>query len=289
MVDLSIIIISYNTKEITKKCLDSLLHALKLCQKTTYEIIVVDNNSSDGSQELIQMYPVKPIFLSKNIGFGRANNKGLAHAKGKFTLYLNSDVIHNNVNYDELLAYMANDKNIGSLTVKVNLTPDTIDPASHRGFPTLWRTFTYYSKLEQLTASVPYINSIFGGYHLMGKDLNEVHEVDAISGAYFLARTKMLQRLGGFDEDFFMYGEDLDLNYRIKEAGYKNIYYPKYDVTHLKYQSGIKTKNEVISKEIKRHFYHSMKIFYQKHYQSQYPGFVNSIVYSIINTIMKRI
>lgn len=288
MVDLSVIILSYNTKDITKQCLDSLIHCLKLTT-ILYEIIVVDNNSTDGSKKMLEEYDITHLFLSKNIGYSKANNKGLAIANGRFTLFLNSDVLHDNVNYDALLSYMISHKSIGALTVRVELTKNKIDPASHRGFPTIWRSFCYYLKLESLLGAVPGLNRLFGGYHLTYLDLNTVHEIEALSGAYFLSKTRLLKQIGGFDEDYFMYGEDLDLAFRIQKQGYKNIYYPNFTVTHLKYQSGIKNKNKVISKEIRRHFYQSMKIFYQKHYEKKYPRLVNLITYAIINRMIQRV
>lgn len=290
MPDLSIIILSYNTKEITKQCLDTLIHNLKLTNTVSTEIIVVDNNSTDGSKELLQSYPVKKLFLSKNVGFGKANNRALKEARGRYTLFLNSDVLHSNVNYDELIPYLDKQKKqIGAATVFVQLSPNTIDPASHRGFPTIWRSFCYFSKLEQTTAHIPFLNAIFGGYHLSHLPLDQEHEVEAISGAYFLAQTALLKKLGGFDEDFFMYGEDLDLCYRINELGYQIQFIPKYCVQHLKYQSGMKNANTIVRTEIKRHFYHSMKIFYQKHYDKQNISLVNAIVYRIIDLLISRV
>lgn len=288
MLDLSVIILSYNTKDITQRTLDSLLATLKK-SRIRYEVIVIDNNSVDGSQAVLKHYPVTSVFLKKNIGFGKGNNKGLQLAKGRYVLYLNSDVLHNNVSYDHLIAYMDKHTDIGAITVKVVLPSKDIDPASHRGFPTPWRSFTYYARLEKLFKHVPVLNRLFGGYHLVDKDLNVTHEVDAITGAYFFTRRELMDALNGFDEDFFMYGEDLDLAYRVKESGFKVLYYPKYTVTHLKYQSGIKTKNKTIRKEIKKHFYQSMKIFYQKHYERKYPSFINKFVYFVIHQCIKLV
>ena len=289
MVDLSIIVLSYNTCDLTKRCVESLIDSLELSHTVTYQIIVVDNASSDGSQEMIKRLPVEGIFLKKNIGYGKANNVALQEVKGKYTLYLNSDVMHENVNYADILAYMGKHKSIGAMTVKVMLDSQRIDPASHRGFPTVWRSFTYFAKLERAFGGIPVLNRLFGGYHATYEDLNQTHQIEAISGAFFLARTHVLHKLGGFDNDFFMYGEDLDLAYRIKELGYKIIYSPKYQVLHLKYQSGIKTENPTIRTEIKRHFYQSMWIFYEKHYIKKYPSFITKIVYATIKNRMQHV
>jgi GT2 family glycosyltransferase len=289
MIDLSVIIVSFNTKEITRQCLQSLQESLSKAKNTSAEIIVIDNNSEDGSQEMLKQQNVKTIFQTENLGFGKANNLALKQAQGEFVLYLNSDVIHKDVDYDALLQYMRDTKDIGALTVKVLLKGQDIDPASHRGFPTPWRSLTYYAKLEKLFWNVPVMNKIFGGYHLAGHDLNQTHEVEAITGAYFLARRDILTKLNGFDEDFFMYGEDLDLAFRIKELGYRIMYYPKYSVDHLKYSSGIKTDNPEIRKNIKKHFYEAMLVFYKKHYKNVYPGFVYSLVSFVVNSAIKRI
>ncbi len=290
MCDISIIVLSYNTKDITKRCLDTLIDNLRLTNQVSWEIIVVDNNSTDGSQELLKQYPVKNLFLSKNVGYGKANNRALAQVRGRYTLFLNSDVIHTNVDYDELLQYLdQHSDEFGAVTVSVQLSPNVLDPASHRGFPTVWRSFSYFTGLEKLTASIPGLNQLFGGYHQIALDLKTEHEIEAISGAYFLARTDTLKKLGGFDEDFFMYGEDLDLCYRIVELGFQNRYIPRYSVQHLKYQSGIKNDNAVVRSEIRRHFYQSMKIFYQKHYQKQYPGFISQLVYWVIDWKSSRV
>lgn len=289
MVDLSVIIVSFNTKEITAQCIESLLKALGKTPEISAEIIVVDNNSEDGSTEVIKQYPVVPINLNANIGFGGANNKALAVARGKYTLFLNSDVLHNDINYGDILHYLDVHREVGALTVKVVLDETRIDPASHRGFPTLWRSFTYFSKLEQTFGGVPGLRKLVGGYHLLDKDLNTVHEIESPSGAFFLSPTALLKELGGFDRDFFMYGEDLDLAFRIVEKGYKIIYYPKYTVTHLKYSSGIKKKDAVISKKIKHHFFDAMRIFYDKHYAKAHPPFIRSLVYWAIRQKMARV
>lgn len=289
MIDLSVIIVSFNTKEITRQCLQSLQASLAKATSISAEIIVIDNASEDGSLEMLKEFPVTTISSKTNLGFGKANNAALKQTKGEFILYLNSDVIHKDVDYAALLEYMRANKDVGALTVKVLLKGNPIDPASHRGFPTPWRSFTYYSKLERLFWHVPGLNRIFGGYHLAGKDLNSVHEVDAITGAYFLSRRDLLNKLNGFDEDFFMYGEDLDLAFRIKEQGYRIMYYPQFVVDHLKYSSGIKTSDSSLRNKSRQHFYEAMLIFYRKHYKNIYPGIVYKLVAFAVNQAIKRI
>ncbi len=287
MTKLSIIIVSYNTKEVLAKCLQSLIDNVKKYSFKS-EIIVVDNASTDGSQELLESYKARQVikFIKNkdNYGFGRANNQGVKIAQGEYILFLNSDVVVGDVNFGKILDYFDNDKKIGVMTVKVILPKGEIDPACHRGFPTLWRSFCYFAKLEKLFGKTQILNKVFGGYHLLNLDLNTIHEIDSPSGAFYLTKKIILKDIGVFDEQFFMYGEDLDLSYRIKNGGYKIIYYPEEKVVHYKYQSGFKAKDEQVKLKTKSHFNQVMKIFYKKHYAQKYPKFINSLVYFIINS-----
>ena len=199
-------------------------------------------------------------------------------------MFLNSDVIIQNVMWDKLLFYFVNNPNLGALTVQVNMLDGNIDPASHRGFPTVWNAFTYYSKLEKLFGKVPILNIIFGGYHLTKLNLNKIHDIDSPSGAFYLTSKALMNKLKGFDDKtFFLYGEDLDLSYRIKELGFRIIYFPKYKVLHLKSISGLKKNDNKIKTSSKKHFYLAMKKFYEKHYENKYPKFIKNIVYYFID------
>lgn len=287
MKDLSVVIVSYNTKDITLTCIAKLVKALSL-SKITSEIIVVDNNSQDGSSEALRELHntnvIKLIQNKDNPGFGKANNQGLLLCKGRYVLYLNSDVYVPELPFfDYLVQKMDASARIGAMTVRVNLPNGSIDPASHRGFPTVWRSFCYYARLEHITRAIPLLNTLFGGYHLTHLSLDTIHEIDTPTGAFFLARKTILDTLKGFDEDYFMYGEDIDLAFRIKRLGYGIVYDPTYTVIHLKNQSGIKKKNNlVIRKKTNTHFYDSMIIFYKKHYEKQYPKWISQLVYAAI-------
>lgn len=294
MKDLSIIIVSYNTREITVECLHKLLESLRNEKSLSVQVIIIDNDSSDDSQsaitEFIEQVPktIKRITFrliknKENIGYGKANNQGIRIANSKYTLLLNSDAFIKQVDFEALLDYLDQNPTIGLLTVKVVLPSGKVDPASHRGFPTPWRSFTYFSGLEKTFKHIPVLSKIFGGYHLTHLSLDTTHEIDSPTGAFYLARTSLLQKLKGFDPIFFMYGEDLDLSYRIKEAGYKVLYYPKYEVLHFKHQSGIKKKNPEIAARTKAHFYGAMKIFYDKHYKNSYPAFFGDLVHKAID------
>ncbi|MFH0773202.1 MAG: glycosyltransferase family 2 protein [bacterium] len=286
--DLSVIIVSYNTKDLTLECVTKLKKALS-CSSFLSEIIIIDNNSYDGSVEQLKKLAngvdIKVFFNTENSGFSKSNNLGLAHAEGRYVLYINSDVLVPEEPFlDALVKQMDDNPLYGALTVRVNLSSGAIDPASHRGFPTVWRSFCYYSGLERLTKKIPLLNRLFGGYHLTYLPLTKKHEIDTPTGAFFLAKKDILDTLRGFDEDFFMYGEDIDLSFRIKRLGYMIIYDPFYTVLHLKNQSGIKRKNNaIVQKKTRNYFYESMAIFYKKHYEKNYPKWISTLVNVVIN------
>jgi len=285
--DLSIIIISFNTKEITKKCLLSLKKNFQI-YPLRYEVIIIDNSSNDGSKEMLIDFEknwlnLKLISSKKNLGYGRANNLGVSKAKGKYILYLNSDAIISNIDFSDIISLFESHNDIGALTVKVLLSTGKIDPASHRGFPTLWHSLCYFFGLEKLFAKIPFVNKLFGGYHLSYLNLNTIHQIDAGTGAFFFLRKKTVDKIGGFDKDFFMYGEDLEMAYQIENLGLKIYYYPLWEVMHLKYSSGFKTIDKKIKSNTRFHFYKSMKIFYQKHYASKNFWLINKLVYLFID------
>ena len=289
---LSIIILSYNTEQLTRDCLGALVASITPYSTIGFEIIVVDNASSDGSAAMLEQFKsshvvpnlsIQVILNKENEGFPKGNNRGVRASTGEYVLFLNSDVMVADIHWTEVLQYMAEHPNVGALTVKVNLPTNTIDPASHRGFPTIWNSFTYYSGLEKVSKYLPFLSKSFGGYHLIHHSLNHIHEIDSPSGAFYLMRRSLFDEIGGFDEEFFMYGEDLDLSFRIKEQGYKIIYYPKYTVLHLKHQSGLKKKKTAVRSKTKQYFYNAMKIFYRKHYASQHTSVTNALLYFFID------
>jgi Predicted glycosyltransferases len=287
MKDLSIIIVNYKTPQITKNCLSYLKKNLKK-YPLDVEVLVVDNGSGDESVDVLKkiesQWSKMKLFVSKaNLGFGKGNNLALKKAQGRYILFLNSDVYVEDVDFFDLIKLMDFDEKIGALTIKLMLPIEQIDPASHRGFPTLWRSFTYFSGLEKLFYHFPFLNKIFGGYHLAHLNLNTVHEVEAISGAFFLTRKEIMDKIGGFDEDYFAYGEDIEMAWQIKKLGYKIFYYPLWQALHLKSMSGLKKGDKVIRKKTSFYFYDSMKIFYKKHYAQRYPSFINFLVYKAID------
>ena len=311
-IDLSIIILSYNTRELTQGCISSLIGSLQKNKNVKFELIVVDNGSTDRSVELLKNYQkstlnqnkygsglprtdlrsgtganisFRLILNKKNVGYPKGNNQGLKVAKGKYILFLNSDVISEKIDFEKLINYLDMHPEIGALTVKVLLSDANIDPASHRGFPTIWNSFCYFIGLEGLLRNVPFVNRIVGGYHLLHLNLANIHEIDSASGAFYLSRRDILEKVGGFDESFFIYGEDLDLSFRIKKLGFKVIYYPEFKVTHLKHSSGLKKNDVETRRKTRFHFFNAMEIFYKKHYDKRYPAVINRLIYFLLITI----
>jgi GT2 family glycosyltransferase len=279
--DLSIIILNFNTKNLLINLLDSLKKADRGVYKI--EIIVVDNASADGSQEMVEKhYPeTKLIKNLNNIGYSKANNIAAIKAKGKYLLFLNSDTL---VSKDTLVNVLdfVHQKKVKALTCRVELKNGKLDPASHRGFPTPWASFTYFFGFEKIFPQ----SKLFSQYHQGWKDLGKIHQVDAISGAFFFISKNTFFKANKFDEDYFMYGEDLDLCYKLKKLNIPVYFYPGTKIIHFKKRSGrkkdmsnlSKQKQALIRKHSKKHFYETMKTFYKKHYQHQYPWIVKQLV-----------
>ncbi len=281
--DLSIIIVNYKTQKLTLQTLDSVLKAKE--PKGKLEVILVDNHSEDDTPQVVRQLYKKVIIIEskKNLGFAGGNNLGLRKAKGRYQLLLNSDTIVSKDTFTKMIKFMDNNPDCGLATCQVNLITKKIDPASHRGFPTPWASFTYYLGLEKL---FPH-SKLFSQYHQGWKSLKSTHEIDTPVGAFFFLRQKALRQVGLLDEQFFMYGEDIDLAYRIKKAGWKIIYTPITKITHLKGASGLKKqeKNKLTLQAKKqriittKNFFDAQKIFYQKHYHKKYFFLIRLIVY----------
>jgi len=272
--DLSIIIINYKTKDLTIQTLDSVFKAKE--PKGRIEVILIDNGSKDDTPAAVRkkFKQVKIIESQTNLGFAAGNNLGLRKAKGKYVLLLNSDTIIEKDTLVKMVDFMDKNQDVGLSTCRVNLFHGGIDPASHRGFPTPWASFTYFLKLEKLFPK----SKLFAHYHQGWKNLKNTHEIDSPVGAFFMLNKKALNQVGLLDEAYFMYGEDIDLAYRIKKAGWKIIYTPITSIVHLKGASGLKKKvKDKLTPEAKKlrikttaSFFDTMKIFYNKHYNKKY-------------------
>lgn len=278
MIDLSIIIVSYNTKAFLEKCLDSLRKNAPI--QYSFEIIVVDNDSKDGSCEMVKknFIDVQLIENKKNYGFSKANNIGIKKAKGRYILFLNSDTEVSQDTLDTMVAFMDDQTDAGAATCKVVMPNGKLDDASHRGFPTPWNSFSYFSGLAKLFPK----SMLFNGYNLAWKDIHKTHTIDALAGAFMLVRREAGEQAGWWDEDYFFYGEDLDFCYELSQKGWNIYYVPIVKILHYKGVSGgikhvskaLTTASSETKKRITRERFNAMKIFYEKHYKDRYPGVV---------------
>jgi GT2 family glycosyltransferase len=280
--DLSVIIVSYNTKKLLDECLASLLAAE--APPGGVEIIVVDNASADGSQAMVQAnYPgVRLLASPENLGFAAANNRGTAVAQGRYLLFLNSDT---RIEPDALvkpLAYIQANPDVGALTVKLLYPDGRRDPDNHRGFPTPWNALCHFSGLSRLFPNTPRFNGYFQSY----ADFSQTHDVEVIAGSYMLMPRDLFDALEGWDETYFFYGEDIDFCYRINQAGYRIVYYPHVTVLHYKgASSGLRKESAAIARppketrvKVARESVRAMKLFYGKFYSQQYPAVVTWLV-----------
>ncbi|SHH44130.1 hypothetical protein SAMN02745135_00815 [Caloranaerobacter azorensis DSM 13643] len=274
--DLSIIIVNYNTRELTRQTLQSIY---KYNHNLDFEVIVVDNNSSDDSINMIKdEFPQVILIQNKeNLGFSKANNIGINKSKGKYILLLNSDTIIQRDTLEIMVDFMETNKEVGAAGCKVVLPDGNLDKACKRSFPTPRNAFYNALKLDKL---FPH-NKKFGEYNLTYLNEDEMHEVDSLVGAFMMVRREVIEEVGLLDENFFMYGEDIDWCYRIKKSGWKIVYYPKTKIIHYKGGSS-KKKNPKIIYE----FYRAMYLFFEKHYKNKYSKLTKYIVYLGIWTKM---
>jgi len=254
-VDLSILIVNYNVKEF----LQNLIHSIyKAASDLSYEIIIIDNASDDGSVEFLQeKFPgIKLIVNDKNLGFSKANNIGLSIAKGKYILLLNPDTIVQEDTFEKMISFFERTHDAGMAGCKI-LNPDgTLQLACRRSFPGPWTSFCKVTGLSNLFPN----SRLFARYNLTYLNENETYEVDAISGSFMMIRREVLDKVGKLDEQFFMYGEDLDWCYRIQKADYKVYYVHETQIIHYKGES---TKRSGIDET--KIFYNAMNLFVKKH------------------------
>lgn len=253
---------NYNVKHFLQQCLYSVRLA---AAGIDVETIVVDNASTDDSIAWLQpRFPeVTWIENSANVGFGKACNAGLARASGELVLFLNPDTILPEDCFEKCIAFFDAHADCGALGVKMVDGSGSFLKESKRSFPS---PLTSLYKLSGLSLLFP-ASRVFGRYHLGHLDKDETHEVDVLAGAFMMVRHALLRRIGGFDEDFFMYGEDVDLSFRIQKAGFRNYYFPGTTIIHFKGES---TKRGSLN--YVRMFYKAMSIFVRKHYGGTRAG-----------------
>ncbi|MGI1658554.1 MAG: glycosyltransferase family 2 protein [Desulfitobacterium sp.] len=267
-VELSIITINYNSKALTAQAVQSIVECSpQIC----FEIIVVDNSSDYLEKYESDNANVTVIKGVENRGFGNACNIGVSNSQGKYILFLNNDTIMHKGTLEACLGYMRQHSDVGALGVRTLLKDGNLDHACKRGFPTPTASLNYFLGIDKKYPQ----SKRYGTYRQTFLADDEVSEVDSVAGSFLMMQRSLFDGLGGFDEDFFMYGEDLDLCYRVKQKGFSVIYYGKATITHFKGQSGLHLK----SKEVVRHFYNAMILFYRKHYKKKYPIPITALVY----------
>lgn len=252
MIDLSIIIVSYNTKTDLKNCLRSIYRFTK---NIDFEVIVVDNNSQDGSPEMVstQFPKAKVIHSKKNLGFGNANNLGSKAANGEYLLFLNPDTILKSDAIIKSLEYARDIKNLGALSIQLLFQDGSIQPSGGY-FPTLTRMLAWHTAVDE----IPIIKQMIRPFHPSASFYQSSFEPDWITGAYMLIPKKVFREAGGFDSKIFMYGEDMELCYRLKQKGLKIIYLSDPTITHL--QSKSSSSIFALTSEVKGILY-----FFKKH------------------------
>ncbi|MCH8319239.1 MAG: glycosyltransferase family 2 protein, partial [Bacteroidetes bacterium] len=270
---LSIVIVNYNVRHFLEHALQSVKKAAK---NLDVEIFVVDNNSVDGSVEMVKNKFTKAhssrlqsekksphvilIENQENIGFSKANNQAIKQAKGEYVLLLNPDTIVEEDTLKKCCEFMDKHPEAGGLGVKMLDGNGNFLPESKRGLPTPEVALYKMLGLSKLFPK----SKIFGKYHLGYLDKDCTHEVEILSGAYFMIRKKVLDKTGLLDENYFMYGEDIDLSYRIIKAGYKNYYFADTRIIHYKGKSTSKTSANYVFM-----FYKAMIIFARKHFSNK--------------------
>ncbi|MCS7170125.1 MAG: glycosyltransferase family 2 protein, partial [Candidatus Kapabacteria bacterium] len=255
-IELSVVIVSHNVAELLRQCLHSVEQAL---EGIVGEIIVVDNASEDGTVDRLSLeFPwVRWFPLPNNVGFGRANNLGIAQARGRYVLLLNPDTVVHPATLHTMLAYMDQHPEVGIAGCRV-LNPDgSFQPTCRRGFPTPWVAFTRLFGLDRLFAR----SRLFGRYTQIFRDQHEVAYAEVISGAFMFCRREVLQQLQGFDPEYFLYGEDVDLCYRAHQAGWRIGYVGQATVLHFKGESVRRSSTDAL-----HHFYDAMRVFVHRHY-----------------------
>ena len=260
--DLSIIIVNYNTKKLLKEAVDSVLLKTK---NIKYEIFIIDNNSSDNSITYFKKHfsnnnNIKIISNNKNLGFAKANNIGIKKAKGKFILLLNPDTLIQDNVLSEILIWMEKNPKIGIASCALK-NPDGSIQSTGGFFPNIIKVFSWMT-----IEDIPFVAKIIKPFHPSDSNFyKKIQDIDWVTGAFFLMRRELINKVGLLDEDYFMYTEEVDYCYRVNKANWEIKYNPKWSIIHY---GGASSDSEfaILSE------YKGIKLFYKKHYPKwQYP------------------
>ncbi|WP_458403093.1 glycosyltransferase family 2 protein [Methanobrevibacter sp.] len=264
--DVSVVIVNYQTFDLTKDTINSIL---SYSYPFDYEVIVVDNASGDDSLSRLQDYfkdKVKFIASDENRGFAAGNNLALRNVESNYVLLLNSDTVVWENTLENVYDYMQANPDVGACGCRVRLENGELDKACKRTFPNVKNSFFRLFHIPNKSKD--------DNYNLTDLPDDGIYEIDCLTGAFMFIRNKALKQTGLLDETFFMYGEDIDLCYRIKQAGWKIIYYGESSITHLKGASSKKQKSKLLYE-----FYRAMYVYYKKHHADENSFIVNIVVY----------
>ncbi len=278
-VDVGIVIVNYNTRALLERCLETVLAS----EGVTFTVCVVDNDSGDGSAEMVASnFPqVRLIANPANVGYPAANNQGLralgfgepmAPEAPRYALLLNADTEVPPDALARIVAYAAGEERVGVVGPRLVRMDGSLDMACRRSFPTPEVSFYHMIGLAKLFPR----SSRFGRYNLTYLDEHRIAEVDSVVGAFMMVRREAIGDAGLLDESFFMYGEDLDWAYRIKDAGWRVMYYPEVTVLHVKRASSRQSPRAQVE------FWRSMEIFHRKHFAATTFGPLNALILAVI-------
>jgi N-acetylglucosaminyl-diphospho-decaprenol L-rhamnosyltransferase len=253
---LSILIVTYKSLNEIRDCLNSLPQRI---EGKLVEVVMVENASHDGIGTLVRSEFPWVVYLEaeENLGFGKANNLAFEQARGEFVLFLNPDTISNESAYMHCLRRLQAESDIGVISPKLVMLDGEMDLACRRSIPTVWDGFCRALGLSALFSG----SRLFAGYNLTYLPDDGTYEVGSVNGAFMMCPRRVLQRVGVFDEQFFMYGDDLDLNYRIRKAGYRVVYDGRVQIIHIK---GVSSSKE--PEKMAKAVFSATKQFYLKHF-----------------------
>lgn len=274
MKKVSIIISNKNTGDLLKAGLSN-IKEIKDKYYEDIEVIVVDNSSTDGSVEMLaKQFPWVHVIETEDHGLSAANNLGTKRAAGDYYLFLTPDAYPRNKTIGNMVKYMENHQKVGLATPKLYLKSGKVDRDAHRGFPTPWNSFTRLTGLYKLFPK----SELFNSYFMQYEDLSKEHEIDVCVFGFMMYPKKVFDDIGGFDQDYFAFGEDVDICYRLKEKGFKVMYLPQWESGHFKTNlpgepdrvrdASAKSLGEKL--KLARHSTNSMRIFVSKHYKDKY-------------------
>jgi GT2 family glycosyltransferase len=264
----SAIVVNWNTRDLLVDC----LRAFYACSDVPAEAVVVDNASTDGSAEVVaREFPEAKLIRQRvNIGFGRANNAGLQVAEGRFILLTNPDVTVMPGCVGRLADFLLVRPDAGAVGPRLQRPDGLLDETSRRGFPSPGASFFHFTGLDKVFPS----NERLNRYSLGHLPATETHEIDAGTAACLMVRRAAVDRVGFFDPDYFMFGEDLDLCFRLKSGGWKVFYLPTARAVHARVTSGEETSRMLLE------FHRAMWTFHHKHYAADLPAFANGLVWA---------